>query len=109
MPASSEKNACSASVAPIANMIDAPPRATVTRLTFSVAIRTLGGGEHGHRDPGQGAHAALLRFWSAVIATPTRLPCTPEINLSAWTIDIGTVLCGAQLWDCHGRTTTTGP
>jgi hypothetical protein len=40
MPACSEKKACSASVAPIASMIDAPPSAAATRLTFSVAINT---------------------------------------------------------------------
>ena len=40
MPDSSEKNACSASVAPITSIIDAPPRAAATRWIFSVAIRT---------------------------------------------------------------------
>jgi hypothetical protein len=39
IPASSEKNACSASVAPISSMIAAPPRAAATRWIFSVAIR----------------------------------------------------------------------
>jgi hypothetical protein len=38
MPASSEKNACSASVAPTRSISAAPPRAAVTRCTFSVAI-----------------------------------------------------------------------
>ena len=39
MPASSEKNACSASVAPISSISAAPPSAAATRWTFSVAIR----------------------------------------------------------------------
>ena len=38
IPDSSEKNACSASVAPISNITTAPPRAAATRCTFSVAI-----------------------------------------------------------------------
>ena len=38
MPESSEKNACSAFVAPSASMIDAPPSATATRWIHSVAI-----------------------------------------------------------------------
>jgi hypothetical protein len=40
MPASSEKNACSASVAPMTSTIAAPPRAAATRWIFSVAIST---------------------------------------------------------------------
>lgn len=40
IPASAEKNACSASVAPISSITTAPPSAAVTRWIFSVAIRT---------------------------------------------------------------------
>jgi hypothetical protein len=40
MPASSEKNAWSASVAPITSISAAPPSAAATRWIFSVAIRT---------------------------------------------------------------------
>ena len=40
MPDSSEKNACSASVAPISSISTAPPSAAATRWIFSVAIRT---------------------------------------------------------------------
>ena len=40
MPASGEKNACSASVAPTRRRTTAPPRATFTRWIFSVAMRT---------------------------------------------------------------------
>jgi hypothetical protein len=40
IPDSREKNACSASVAPISSITAAPPTAAVTRCTFSVAIRT---------------------------------------------------------------------
>ncbi len=40
MPACSEKNACSASVAPMTSMIAAPPSAAATRCTRSVAIST---------------------------------------------------------------------
>ena len=40
MPASSEKNACSASVAPISSISAAPPSAAATRWIFSVAIST---------------------------------------------------------------------
>jgi hypothetical protein len=38
MPDSSEKNACSASVAPISSITAAPPSAAATRCTRSVAI-----------------------------------------------------------------------
>ena len=38
MPASCEKNACSASVAPISSISTAPPSAAATRWIFSVAI-----------------------------------------------------------------------
>jgi len=38
MPASSEKNACSASVAPVSSIRVAPPSAAATRWIFSVAI-----------------------------------------------------------------------
>ena len=39
-PDSSEKNACSASVAPMSSINDAPPRAAATRWIFSVAMNT---------------------------------------------------------------------
>ena len=39
MPASGEKNACSASVAPMSSISAAPPSAAATRCTHSVAIR----------------------------------------------------------------------
>lgn len=40
MPSCSEKKACSGLVAPISSMMTAPPSATVTRCTFSVAMST---------------------------------------------------------------------
>lgn len=40
MPESSEKKACSASVAPMSSISTAPPSAAATRCTHSVAIST---------------------------------------------------------------------
>ena len=51
MPDSSEKNACSASVAPMSSISAAPPSAAATRWIFSVAISDVGDGEDRHRQP----------------------------------------------------------
>ena len=40
IPDSSEKKACSPSVAPMTSRISAPPTAALTRCTHSVAMRT---------------------------------------------------------------------